>query len=36
MDWVEGDEGLFPDFPAWEYALADNHKMAITSTNMIL
>src|SRR5882762_298989 len=35
-DWAEGEEGLFSDFPAWEYALADINKVAITSTNMIL
>jgi hypothetical protein len=36
MDWAEGEEGLFSDFSAWEYALADNNKMAITSTKIIL
>src|SRR6266481_1189522 len=35
-DWAEGEEGLFSDFPAWEYALADINKVAITSSNMIL
>src|SRR5882672_8402790 len=26
-DWAEGEEGLFSDFPAWEYALADINKV---------